>query len=158
MQAYIIASERSGMADILPNIFPGATIEPWEPLPKTAKGKPKAALEYVDSAMKRQTDWIPYAAIRKAVGINDPDNFRMRILSTQVWEAGLQQRGLSVSQRGRQHGLDTAGTGFDDVENLSQIWAVALALVRLALPDDQRSQKDKEPPWKRIAEEASSAM
>ena len=46
----------------------------------------------------------------------------------------------------------------DDVENLSQIWAVALALVRLALPDDQRSQKDKEPPWKRIAEEASSAM
>ena len=39
----------------------------------------------------------------------------------------------------------------DDVENLSQIWAVAPALVKLALRDDRRSQIDKEPPWKRIA-------
>ena len=35
----------------------------------------------------------------------------------------------------------------DDVENLSQIWAVAPALVKLALRDVQPSQKDKEPPW-----------
>jgi hypothetical protein len=40
---------------------------------------------------------------------------------------------------------------FDDVKNLSQIWAVAPALVKLALRDDRRSQIDKEPPWKRIA-------
>jgi len=39
----------------------------------------------------------------------------------------------------------------DDVENLSHIWAVAPALVKLALRDDRRSQIDKEPPWKRIA-------
>jgi len=38
-----------------------------------------------------------------------------------------------------------------DIENLSQIWAVAPALVKLALRDDRRSQNDKEPPWKRIA-------
>jgi hypothetical protein len=31
----------------------------------------------------------------------------------------------------------------DDVENLSQIWAVAPALVKLALRDVQPSQKDK---------------
>jgi hypothetical protein len=48
--------------------------------------------------------------------------------------------------------------GFDDVENLSQIWAVAPALVKLALRDDRRSQKDKEPPWKRIAERPRWAM
>jgi hypothetical protein len=45
----------------------------------------------------------------------------------------------------------------DDVENLSQIWAVAPALVKLALRDDRRSQTDKEPPWKRIAEVPRSA-
>jgi hypothetical protein len=45
----------------------------------------------------------------------------------------------------------------DDVENLSQIWAVAPALVKLALRDDRRSQKDKEPPWKKIAEGPNSA-
>jgi hypothetical protein len=39
----------------------------------------------------------------------------------------------------------------DDVKNLSQIWAVAPALVKLALRDDRRGQIDKEPPWKRIA-------
>lgn len=46
----------------------------------------------------------------------------------------------------------------DDVENLSQIWAVAPALVKLALRDDRRIQFNKEPPWKRIAEGPSSAM
>jgi hypothetical protein len=40
---------------------------------------------------------------------------------------------------------------FDDVKNLSQIWAVAPALVKLALRDVQQGQTDKEPPWKRIA-------
>jgi hypothetical protein len=40
---------------------------------------------------------------------------------------------------------------YDDVKNLSQIWAVAPALVKLALRDVQRGQTDKEPPWKRIA-------
>jgi hypothetical protein len=45
----------------------------------------------------------------------------------------------------------TAGNPPDDVKNLSQIWAVAPALVKLALRDDRRSQIDKEPPWKRIA-------
>jgi hypothetical protein len=45
----------------------------------------------------------------------------------------------------------------DYVENLSQIWAVAPALVKLALRDDPRSQNDKEPQWKRIVEEPSSA-
>ena len=39
----------------------------------------------------------------------------------------------------------------DDVKNLSQIWAVAPALVKLALRDVQQGQTDKEPPWKRIA-------
>jgi hypothetical protein len=39
----------------------------------------------------------------------------------------------------------------DDVKNLSQIWAVAPALLKLALRDVQQGQTDKEPPWKRIA-------
>jgi hypothetical protein len=39
----------------------------------------------------------------------------------------------------------------DNVKNLSHIWAVAPALVKLALRDDRRNQIDKEPPWKRIA-------
>jgi hypothetical protein len=45
----------------------------------------------------------------------------------------------------------------DDVKNLSQIWAVAPALAKLALRDDQRGQRSKEPPWKRIAEGPNSA-
>ena len=45
----------------------------------------------------------------------------------------------------------------DDVENLSQIWAVAPALAKLALRDDRRSHLNKEPPWKRITEGLPSA-
>jgi adenine-specific DNA-methyltransferase len=43
------------------------------------------------------------------------------------------------------------GRKYDDVKNFSQIWAVAPALVKLALRDVQQGQTDKEPPWKRIA-------
>ena len=43
------------------------------------------------------------------------------------------------------------------VENLSQIWAVAPALAKLALRDDRRSHLNKEPPWKRITEGLPSA-
>jgi len=50
-----------------------------------------------------------------------------------------------------------AGT-FDDVANLSHIWAVAPALVKLALRDDRRSQFNKESPWKRIAKVHRWAM
>lgn len=34
----------------------------------------------------------------------------------------------------------------DDAKDLSQIWAVAPALVKLALRDDRRNQTAKEPP------------
>src|SRR4029077_12851986 len=53
----------------------------------------------------------------------------------------------------RIHGeLLKLGIEVDDVENLSQIWAVAPALAKLALRDDRRSHLNKEPPWKRITE------
>jgi hypothetical protein len=55
-----------------------------------------------------------------------------------------------ITLRGFQRGRQLACV-IDDVKNLSQIWAVAPALVKLALRDDRRSQIDKEPPWKRIA-------
>src|SRR5262249_18699226 len=46
----------------------------------------------------------------------------------------------------------------DDITNLSHIWVVTPALVKEALRYDRRSQKDKEPPWKRMAEGRSSAQ
>jgi hypothetical protein len=62
------------------------------------------------------------------------------------------------SRRAGQAPLSKRIKEIDDVKNLSQIWAVAPALVKLALRDDRRSQFNKEPPWKRIAEGPSSAM
>ena len=65
---------------------------------------------------------------------------------------GELQRVLAADRRERQ------AEAADDVENLSQIWAVAPALVKLALRDVEPSQKDKEPPWKRIAKGRRWAM
>jgi hypothetical protein len=66
------------------------------------------------------------------------------------------------TNRKRPGGLVVACTSMtacmDDVENLSQIWAVAPALVKSALRDDRRSQFNKEPPWKRIAKARRWAM
>ena len=65
------------------------------------------------------------------------------------------RRAIAPSAAALQHMQDAADHApiicADDVKNLSQIWAVAPALVKLALRDDRRGQTDKEPPWKRIA-------
>jgi hypothetical protein len=61
-------------------------------------------------------------------------------------------RSQGQSRRTRRvHKTRYTNSALDEVKNLSQIWAVAPALVKLALRDDRRSQIDKEPPWKRIA-------
>ena len=44
---YIIARAGSGLPQILPRIFPGCRIEPWEPSPPRLRGKPAEALQFI---------------------------------------------------------------------------------------------------------------
>src|SRR5882762_6638967 len=69
------------------------------------------------------------------------------------FDDGVHSEHKRVVLRAAIEGRDAIGSPIrdDDVKNLSQIWAVAPALVKLALRDVQQGQTDKEPPWKRIA-------
>jgi hypothetical protein len=110
MQAYIIATSQSGMADILAEAFPGSTVVAWDPLKNADKSKAKAALDFVDKALADGQQWVPYAAIREAIKVPDKTNFRRDVLNHPTWKQGLLARRLEVDQpRGRPHGLRRAG-------------------------------------------------
>lgn len=75
-----------------------------------------------------------------------------------MYELNFRQRSrcfLAIARRALSRGHQlrrlTGGLVGNDVKNRSQIWAVVAALVKLTLRDKQRSQKDKEPSWKRMA-------
>jgi hypothetical protein len=96
MQAYVIASERSGLGQMIPTIFPGCSLVPWTPLQRPLPGSVKAALDYTDKALARGETWIPLSALRTALKINDKQNFRKRVLNNPAWTDGLSSRRLSV--------------------------------------------------------------
>jgi hypothetical protein len=97
MQAYVIASERSGLGTMLPTIFPGCSVAPWSPLQCQPKGSVRSALAYVDHALAGGSAWVPFSDVREAVGIRDKRNFRKRVLNHPAWSDGLASRCLVVS-------------------------------------------------------------
>jgi hypothetical protein len=78
--AYIIAAPRSGIPEALPEIFPGCRVIPWQPVQKALRGKVKEAAEFViDWFKKNPAGLLPFKEAQRAIGMNDPKNFRRDI-------------------------------------------------------------------------------
>lgn len=59
---YIIASRGSGIPQSLADIFPGARVVPWRPVPKALKGKVAEAVECKRGSVSTVTDqWLALA-------------------------------------------------------------------------------------------------
>ena len=97
MRAYVIASERSGLGDLLPTICPGCTVTTWEPLRKNPKGHVKAALIFLDGRLAQGDTWVAYSAIRSALRMKDKANFRKRVLNAPEWQTAIAERSLQVT-------------------------------------------------------------
>ena len=102
MNAYVIASTRSGIPDDLARIFPGCRVAPWQPgkAPKP-KGAVARALAFVQVRLAAGDDWIAAASIREAIKL-DPSTFRRRVAQRSEWKAALPALGVveAVGQRG----------------------------------------------------------
>jgi hypothetical protein len=77
---YLIASARSGIAESLPDIFPGATIVPWRPVKTPLKGKVGEAAAFVISELQREPDRvIPFKEVMRHIGWMSTRDFKRDI-------------------------------------------------------------------------------
>jgi hypothetical protein len=97
MDAYLIASAKSGIAKDIIRIFPGCRIVPWTPEKKVLTGQIKSAVEYVRSAIDTGQTWISYRSIYKALG-TDRTNFRKWVLKKDDWKDAIAELGLEMAQ------------------------------------------------------------
>ena len=117
MDAYVIATPRSGIPDDLARIFPGCRVEAWTPFGKKLTGKTLAAFETVQSSLAAGSDTLTYGAIAGSIGM-DLKDFKKRIAKTDVWLDAMSGLGLEEGiVSGRAKGLRKAiATGFEQAE------------------------------------------
>jgi hypothetical protein len=95
VDAYLIASDRTGIPDLLPKIFPGARVVPWEPVPRELTGKVAHAVAFVRDRFQANPDVVlRFTEVQKAVRIKDPSNFRKTIRQHEDFRAALDSMGL----------------------------------------------------------------
>lgn len=89
MTAYIIASPRSGIPAEMTRIFPGCTVESWEPLKVEAKGKLREAIGWVEEAFEGGRTEVSYAEVYTAIGL-DKNNFAKRVAKAEAWKLAVE--------------------------------------------------------------------
>jgi hypothetical protein len=97
MDAYVIASVRSGIERELERIFPGCNIKVWQPIKIEPKGHLKAAIQYVEDALERGEGVITYKAIYEALDL-DKSNFRKLVSETDIWDEAMCSLGMFVDR------------------------------------------------------------
>jgi hypothetical protein len=102
--AYIMASKQSGIRDLLPVVFPGCKIMPWEPTTKTLSGKVGEAVVHVDAFFEADPDGVFLLRdLKGKLEIKDASNFRNSIRYHESFQPALERLGVEevVSGKGR---------------------------------------------------------
>jgi hypothetical protein len=95
VDAYLIASGRTKIPDLLPEIFPGARVVPWEPIPTALTGNVAKAVEFVCSWFLANPDGVlRLTEVQKAIGVSDRSNFRTTIRQHEDFRESLESMGL----------------------------------------------------------------
>lgn len=98
--AYIIAPKQSGIRDLIPVVFPGCTVNTWEPAKVKATGKVQQALTFAERHFEDHPDGIlRFTYLRAELGY-DASNFRDRIRNHSVFKAGLEALDLEETTVG----------------------------------------------------------
>jgi hypothetical protein len=88
---YVIASKKSGIHDLLPEIFPGAKIGPWMSSPaergRPLKGKVAEAAAFIRTALEGGETFIQFKDVMAGIGWKDPNDFRDDIRKREDFQA-----------------------------------------------------------------------
>ena len=100
-RAYIIASPSSGIAQLLPKLFPGCHVKDWQPIPSKMKGKLKAAVDHLDAFFDEHLGdaVLTYNDLAAAIGV-DRKNFKRTIRYDVRFQNALQERRLEEVEVG----------------------------------------------------------
>ncbi|MCW5772350.1 MAG: hypothetical protein KIT16_11985, partial [Rhodospirillaceae bacterium] len=104
VNAYIIASERSGIREELPTIFPGATVRPWRPLPVELRGHVKAAAAFVLAklgAVGSNPSGVPFKAVMGHLGMSGSGNFANDVRKHESFRLAMADHGIVEWPEGR---------------------------------------------------------
>lgn len=93
MTAYIIASEQSGIKDMLATIFPGCEVFTWRKIPKRASKKLEAAIRYLRDQTEAGAETLSYKDIQKAAGVKEPKHFARDVTGHDEWKEALLETG-----------------------------------------------------------------
>jgi hypothetical protein len=112
---YVIARPASGLRELLPRIFPGCRIEPWEPAPPRLKGKPAKAIKFIKDWLEEHPggDLVEVKEVMGAIGEPSRANFNKNVRNHAGFKLALGEEGIREvrSANGR------IGIGFRQVED-----------------------------------------
>lgn len=102
MNAYIIASVRSGIPSSLQSIFPGASIVPWLPIERELKGHVKDAVEFLEGWVRRASpfDTLPFSTTARAIGMS-PKDFTKDVRKHDHFMSAIAEMGIVEFGQGR---------------------------------------------------------
>jgi hypothetical protein len=95
MNAYIIASVRSGIRDALPTIFPGCRVVDWKPVPNELTGAAAKAFKFISAWFDfgEPGERLTFKKIVKVTGIK-PDTFKKRARGDNDFTEALAAEGI----------------------------------------------------------------
>jgi hypothetical protein len=100
--AYIIGSRKSGIPELLPDIFPGCKVVPWVPVKKEPTGRVAEALLYLQARFKADpTDFVSFKEMQKALGYRDASTFRKNIRKHRAFQEQIASMSIREEQQGR---------------------------------------------------------
>jgi hypothetical protein len=92
-QAFIIASQLSGIPQCLSEMFPGARIVDWQPIPTHLKGHARSALDYITARVAYDpTCLVSFKEVSGHLKI-DPKNLK-KVRSHKGFVAALKAEGI----------------------------------------------------------------
>jgi hypothetical protein len=101
-RAYIIASQRSGIMQELPEIFPFANIHRWQPVKKDLKGKVGDALGYITlELLRRPSGRVTFREVMDHIGWTSSKDFKRRIRRHADFIDALAAEGIEETGRGK---------------------------------------------------------
>lgn len=100
-EAYIIASPKSGIRKLLPEVFPGCTAETWTPVRRKPTGKVAEAIGIVERHLEAHPgEPLMLKDLREQLGIGDRSNFRRAVRQHPDFIAALEEHGLEETAVG----------------------------------------------------------
>ena len=113
-RAYIIASRKSGIAEELPDIFPGARILSWRPVKKALRGKVAEAVQFITAQLASDpASVVTFRQVMAHLGWKDSKEFMRRIRKHDDFRAAQEDAGIEEWGKGRwPKGFRLFGTRF----------------------------------------------